>query len=180
MVVSPCSIALRVSQSAQRADHAAEQRQRHAFAQQKPAHLFRREAEREQRADLRRALLQAELKQHRHQQQRRDDEEKAEAEKQPAEVLRLLRRLERLFAHRLEAQAEFLRLEIGEDFFLQRGDGRTLIVCLTLALTLTLSPGERGQPLPLLVFLKPSSCRQSSIRSETENDSPSPRGRGPG
>ena len=110
-----------VCDATERAEKSTDEGERRAFTEKQPTHLFRREAEREQRADLRGALLKTKLEQHRHQQQRRDDNEQAETDEQSAEVLRLLGSLERLFAHRLEAQAEFLGFEGGENFIFQRG-----------------------------------------------------------
>src|SRR5439155_23695539 len=98
-------------------DEPADQRQRATFEQQQPSHLPRREAEREQRADFRRALFDAELKQQRHQQQRGGDEEEAEAEKQLAEILRLFGGCERLLPYRLEAQADRSRVKRRDKFF---------------------------------------------------------------
>ena len=66
-----------------------------------------------------RALLDAELEQQRHQHARRHDEEKAEPDEQPAEVLPLAARLERLLAHGLENEAEVGRFERGEERLFQ-------------------------------------------------------------
>ena len=159
-----------VADAAERADESADEGERRTFAEEQSADLFRRETEREQRADFGGALLQTELEEHRHQQQRRHDDEQAEADEQPTEVLRLRGGLERLFAHRLEAQAEFLGFERGENFLFQRGakgfsglEFRLQAVrgvvadcagrsnsSARLPLTLALSLGERGQRLSVL------------------------------
>ena len=104
----------RIPDAARRAEQRPEQRKPRALQQEQPPHLLGRETQRQQRAHLRRALLDAELKQQRHQHARRDDEEEAEPDEQPAEVLPLAARLERLLAHGLEDEAEVGGLELRE------------------------------------------------------------------
>ena len=93
-----------------RADRRADDREARAFAEQEPPHLLWREAQREQRADFLRALLDAELEQQRHQHARRHDEEKTEPDEQPAEILRLRGRPQRLVAQRLGEEPDLGRI----------------------------------------------------------------------
>ena len=102
----------RVENSACDSEHAADEGQRRAFEQEQFPHAPRRETQRQQSPDFRRALLQAELKEQRHQDERRADEEKAEPDKQPAEVLGLRGGTQCLLPNRTEGEAQFSRLNL--------------------------------------------------------------------
>src|SRR5207247_7681227 len=71
-------------------------------------------------ADLSRPLFESELKQQRHQQQGRSNKKDAEPEKELAKILRLIRGLERLLAHRFEPEPEVLRAEICQHIPINR------------------------------------------------------------
>ena len=97
---------LRVAESAENAQRAAKKRDQDSLEQKQPPDARRREAQRQQRADLSQALFESKLEQQRHENQRREDEEEAEAEEQSAEILRLRTGRQRLRPHRFEAQPE--------------------------------------------------------------------------
>src|ERR1041385_2560738 len=103
-----------VSHAPHRAENAADQRQRRSLGEEETADLSRKKTQCQQSADFGRALLESELEEECHQQQRCDNQKNAEPQKKLAEILRLLGRLERLLADRLEAQTQFRGIESCE------------------------------------------------------------------